>query len=681
MDPFELPAELPTDVAGLTALRDDAQAYVAFLLGRVDAGETLSADEIGYITCATEAIEELNGEIASLATADDAISRARTATAAADTDEDESDEDETEEEEDEAEAESEELATVGANGGGTPRPKRTFRGRGPREDPDAGGDLANPEAPRWRVMQNAPGFADNQFGTQVGFAQMGAALDAVTVGRGGGRFRSRGSKEFGSKMRQGIAQLSRGLPMADTDRELVEAINKMTTTINGGRITTEALTAAGGWCAPSEQIYTFCDIPDASDLITLPEIVINRGGLRWPVEPDLTSIFESFEFFFTEPQLEAVDGGGNPTAIKHCVEIPCPSDFEEIRLNAVGYCVEAGILQRQGWPESIEWFLRALTQEHMRAMSRRTILDMWNGGGAPSVFDATLQVGGTSSVLNSLDLAATNLRLNKGYARNYPIEIVAPSWFFAALRADMAMMEGLDTKFVTDATVTSWLSARNIVGQFVGDWQTRDTTLPGHLDTLRWPGHVDVMMYPAGTWFRHLAPIIEVGVLYPKEQLVINRYTEFFTEDAIAVGKKCDRSLNLRIPLLINGGCGARYSLSYSDTTPDLGTDFPDPTQPPGGQVDVPLTKSLATSGAPAGGSFKIEIQGEKTATIDHVATAANVLAAIVALDDEYGDILTITGGALGTNPVVIAGIPSGWDFQITDKALTGGTSPNVALT
>lgn len=365
-----------------------------------------------------------------------------------------------------------------------------------------------------------------------------------------------------------------------------------------------------------------------------------------------------------------MDGNGNPTAIKHCVEIPCPDEFEELRLNAVGYCVEAGILQRQGWPESIEYVLRALTQEHLRAMSRRTILDMWNGGGAPKVFNAALQVGGTSSVLNSLDLMATNLRLQKGYNRTYPIEIVAPSWFFAALRADMAMMEGIDTKYVTDGQITQWLSARNITGQFVGDWQTRDVTLPGHLDTLRWPGHVDVMMYPAGTWFRHMSNIIEVGVLYPKEQLQINRYTELFTEDAIAVGKRCDRSVNLRIPLLINGGYGAPVTITHTDTNPDSGTGVSG-APVDGGQVDLPATHTL-TAGTATGGSVKFTYNGDEGSALAlPIANAAAVKTALDSIDDAFE--FTVTG----TGPYTIKG-PSG-ALSITSPAPTGGTAPTLS--
>jgi hypothetical protein len=120
---------------------------------------------------------------------------------------------------------------------------------------------------------------------------------------------------------------------------------------------------------------------------------------------------------------------------------------------------------------------------------------------------------------------------------------------------------------VSDAEINSWLSARNIALQFVGDWQTRGPGQPGNLSTLAWPGAVDIVLYPAGTWFRAMSNVIELGVMYPKEQLQVNRYTRFFTEDAIAVGKRCNKSVLVRIPLCVSGGIGARKEITCQPAT------------------------------------------------------------------------------------------------------------------
>ena len=551
---FQLPDELPITPAELTELRETAAAEITEIQRRYESNEDLGDTDVEYLNSLLDAVETINAAIvtaeadaeAHKATVAEAIERSKVATVVAEGPD--TTEDDAEVEEIVAETEDKVLVDAVAAAATTPV---TFAGAGTTEAP------AEETGPGWEMVPGAPGYRAGK----IGFKEMGQAIESVR----GHNARVRSNRaDVRSMAARGLAQLSRNMNVVQDSHELVREIERATTEIPGhGKVSAQALTAAGGWCAPSEQIYTFCDVPEATDLISLPEIAINRGGIRWPVEPDLSAIFENFEFFFTEPELEAVDADGHPTAVKHCVEVPCPDEFEEIRLNAVGYCVEAGILQRQGWPESIEWFLRSLTQEHFRALSRRTILDMVAGSGAPIVIDAPWsKVNATASILGSIALMATNLRLNRGLARNATIEGVAPAWLHEVLRVDLSLMGGDDGAWsVSDAQINQWLNDRNISLQFVGDWQSRGAGQPGNLATTNWPTTVDILLYPAGTWFRSLSNIIEVGVLYPKEQLQINRYTEFFTEDAIAVGKRCNHSINVRIPLCPMGGIGPRVDV------------------------------------------------------------------------------------------------------------------------
>lgn len=660
---FELPAVLPKTVAELNKLRDEALAEITAIQTAYDEGGEMSADDLAYLTDLLDAVDTLNSESTKVALLD----RSRAATAepeGQDTDDDgdsvDTDDDET------PEGGPESTADAGLVAGSPDGRPIKFSGLGASDAPDAH------TGPGWVVAPGAPGFDANMAGKKVGFAQMGKALANVRKGHIAPRPTD---QPHGSKLRQAMASLNRGLPVVADEQALVAAILEQTNEKNlpGG-----SLVAAGGWTSPSVQLYDFCDVPDATDLVSLPGIVIERGGLRWPVEPDLTSLFEHFEFFFTEPELEAVDGQGHPTAFKHSVEIPAPEEFREIRLNAVGWSVTAGILQRQAWPESVEYVLRALTQEHFRAMSRRRIRDMWNGGNPVKIFDANLQVGGTSGVLNAIALYATNLRLHRGLGRTATIEGIAPSWFFEVLRADMAMQQGIDTKSVPDSQVLTWLSDRHVVFQFAGDWQTRGKDQPGHLDTLRWPGHVDIIMYPAGTWFESLSNIIEIGVQYPRELVQINRYSEFFTEDAIAIGKRCGVSANLRIPLKVNGGYGAQVTITHTDTLADFGGSF-DATAPGGsksGQAGLPTGTTLTISGDPTAGNFKLGYLGEDTAPIDVAGiTKDTIKAALVALDDNLGaDDFTVTGS--GASFTITA--RGGGKVTVTAKALTGGTNPDV---
>lgn len=657
MDPFELPDTLPTSAEDLTALRASAQEAFEGLRARAENGETLSKDDVTYLRYVVDAKKTLDAALA-------------VATEAAVTDEDiakllaegtdpAKPEPVTVTVVDPADVTVVEpepvLAGAPAGNGGLAKP--TFAGI-QRTKPFVPRGTGSTDEIGFRMRESMP----NALPGLVGFKEIADSLASVKTGhRPTGQIAKVG--EYNSMH---MFTLERGhLPVIETSQDLVRAVQAATALENLIAPTfdpkTGSLTAAGGWCAPSEQLYDFCAVPLATDLLVLPEVNIStRGGIRWPNEPDLSQIFDSFEWFFTEPELEAL-----PAPIKTCVEIPCPDEFTEVRLNAVGWCVEAGILQTQAWPELIQWFMESITQEHFRALSRRSILDMVAGSTPISVTAASLGVSATSSVLNTMELMAINLRLNKGYARGYPIEIVAPNWLHAIIRADLAMQEGIDTKSVTDAQIDTWFSARGIRAQFVADWQTREAGMPGNLLTTQWPGAVSVLMYPAGTWFRNLTPVIEFGVQYPRELLQINRYSRFFTEDAYAVWKRCDESLVVTMPTCVNGGYGGPITVSCNS---------------PANEV-----QSLATSGTPTGGTIQLTFQGQTTAPIAFNAAASAVQTALLALSNlDSGDVAA-SGGALGTAPVVLtfggrfagANVPR---ITVTSQ-LTGGTNPTAAIT
>ncbi|QFP96298.1 major capsid hexamer protein [Mycobacterium phage Apex] len=570
----QMPQTLPETAAELAALIEGAQADINEIRARHAAGETLTGADATRLRSLLGDVDTLTAAHAAAVLAEPAdadevaglLSQADAGTAAPEAPADEAPE--APEEGDaggtapEAPADAPQVP-VAASG----QPAPVTNGTRPVTFGAAvtGAEPETPEGdtptPGWVMQPGIPGYQPN---ARVGFAQLAKQLDTIRPGSRSVRANRPDKHMDGQSFSaQVVSALTREVEVVTDPHALVAAINKATSLVKGERVTAQSLTAAGGWCAPSEQLYDFCDVPDATDLLSLPEITIDRGGIRWPREPDLSGIFEDFEWFFTEPELEATDPvTGAPTAVKQCVEIPCPEDFDEIRLNAVGWCVEAGILQEQGWPELIEWFMRSLTQEHLRALSRRSILNIVAGSGAAKVIPPASVLGSVASVLNSLALVATNIRLKRGLSRTATIEGIAPSWFFEVLRADLAFREGTDTFAVTDAQILGWLTARNIALQFVGDWQTRAAGLPGHMDTLKWPTTVDIVMYPAGTWFRSMSNVIELGVMYPKEQLQVNRFTRMFTEDAIAVGKRCGESALVRVPLDVNGAVGIRDTAS-----------------------------------------------------------------------------------------------------------------------
>ncbi len=659
---FTMPEALPTDRAELDALSAQAAAEIAVFQARHNAGDEFTSDEVDRFEHLVDSVEQFDTAAAEIDAAEaesssrlsSLMERTAPKPVVEDTAPVEADPEPEVESQPEVEAEAqpevEEPVAVAA--------AVNFAATTTSTMPDADGDPTRP----WALLPSAPNYAKHS-GQGASLRDIAMGIASVDPGSGQG-VRQTGSAGNGMA-KQAIASITRPqVTMEATSEQAVyEFLQNLGKEIPGhGTATAEGLVAAGGWCAPSQQLYTFCDVPPASGLISLPDFPfdMSRGGVRVPVNPDISDLLDDL-WHYTETELEAVDGGGDPTAVKPIIELPCPDEFLEWRLEAIGWAAKAGILQRKAWPEAIENALQQIQVAHQHRVSQLSIAKMVAGSGSAKVVPTDAVLGATSSVLNGLARNAVNLRLDKGLGATATIEGVTTIWFREVLRADLALREGKEMLSVSDSEIDSWLAARNIYLQYVNDWQPLSTS------SQRWPGSVDVMLYPAGTWFRQLANIITLGVQYPLEQLQLNQYTHIFTEDSFQVGKRCNDSQLIRIPLCVNGAVGAREQIdctsSYAETA----------------------EATVTTTGTPLGGTFTLKFSGGEaagvtTGTIAYGASAANVKTALVGIDDAFtADDFTTTGGALPTAVVVTYPAVLG-SLQLGTNSLTGGISPTVVI-
>jgi hypothetical protein len=674
---FTLPDQLPATRAELDELATKARAEIGVFLARREAGQAdeFTADDIERVQYLNSAIKTLAAEDTRLAEAekppvdvnallDEAAAAAKPAPAAPAAPETPAEAPAEEAAEVVAEAEkiTEDAAapaavTAGAPGGG----KSPFAGLPNNALPGGTQTLGTEKPKRWGLLPSAPKYSEFG-GALVDSRTLAESIESVRPGQRTGR------QKTGEKLRAGTMYATQALAkierphgeVIETAEQFFEAIERASTQIPGrGKVNAQALTAAGGWCAPSEQLYDFCPTPAAGNLISLPEIMIKRGGISFPAEPDFSELQTGFHF--TEAQLEAVDGEGEPTAIKEFVEIPCPDTMVEYRLEAIGWAVKAGILQRQAWPELIEKFVDEFLVEHQYRVSAKTILKMIAASSAAKVIPTDAILGTTTSILNGLHVQARNLQIK---TRKETVEGVAPIWFRDVLRADLATRDGKDMLSVTDAEIDNWLAIRGIYLQYEGRWQSLTSGKPGNLDTLWWPDSVDVMLYPAGTFFRSLDNVITFGVEYPMDQLQKNRYTHGFLEDSFLVGKRCDPSNLVRVPLCTNGAVGAREEITCSYT--GVAT----------------LTATITTTGTPTGGTFKLKFteNERESGTIAFDASANTLKTTVAAIDDNaVAADFSATGGALPTAVVLTYPAYLG-ELELGTNSLTGGTTPSVSI-
>jgi len=321
------------------------------------------------------------------------------------------------------------------------------------------------------------------------------------------------------------------------DNELLTQAQR-TSRLPGG-----ALTAAGGWCAPSETLYDLCSIASTEGLLSLPSIQVNRGGIRFTRAPAFADIYaEAGGWNFTEAQVIA-------GVTKPCAEITCPP-FEEIRLNAIGFCVRAPLLTQAAYPELVQHWIEQLLIAHQH------IVDAWRIAQIVAGSDA-LDVAGTFDTtidgIAKLEQAANWVRQSNRMPFNEALELLVPFWYRATVRADLARRTGVDLINVSDQTIEAYFTARGVSIQWLYNYQPLVNTA-GVVAT---PDEVQIVAYPAGAWVSGTTDVINLDAVYDSTSLAANEYTAMFAESGELVVNPCWDSYLLTLPTAANGRTGA----------------------------------------------------------------------------------------------------------------------------
>lgn len=556
---FELPDSLPEDLAELEALRAQAVGELEDIAP--DDGAAPSQEVLDQMRRLDEAITKIDAQIEQVRA--DVDERSAEAAAIAERvfgnrdGEDEDPADDGEDEQDpEDEGEGDEFAAADTDDEAEEAPvdddqpdavtaaaqarrKTRFAGAARKRGVDKPADTK----PTFgyvldaNVREYRPGFVDD--------LDLAKAFGDLAEGRGNRITGSSGRSEttFASFVRP-----------ADPKREVRDqatAVDALDYATNEANLEGGSLVAAGGWCAPSETVYEFLGTEAAGDLLSLPEISIKRGGVKFPVEPDFSAIYTDFPGFH---QTEAQAQAGTE---KTCTEIPCVG-FTDLRLDVIGLCITNGILQDKAWPELTRKYIAEAMKAHQHRLSKYRI-DKIVAGSTNVNIPSTNLLGGAGALLNSVELAVEDIRVKHRIPSGTTIEGVAPVWARAVLRADLAYREGVLPEQVTNQMIDAHFALRGARLQFVVDWQ--NSVIGGTSAATAFPGEVKIALYPAGTWYSALEPVINLGIIHDMSLLKVNKQTQLFTEDGIAVGRRKNDSRVYTIPVKVNGQVGLRAPL------------------------------------------------------------------------------------------------------------------------
>ena len=322
----------------------------------------------------------------------------------------------------------------------------------------------------------------------------------------------------------------------------------------------DSLTAAGGWCSPSEISYDFYNIVAIDGILDLPTVGINSGGMRWPVSPSFGDLVGNAAMWsWSETQDIAAVTGTAQSGTKTCARVPCPS-FNEARLGCDGLCLTVGNLTEDAYPELIANHTRLLFAAHAHKMNAKRILQLYTNSATVTGTFGSAGSGVVSPVLGALELSALDYREKYAMADGAVLEVILPRWLRAMMRSDLRKRTRENSSFLsmTDAALMALFDAINIRVQWVGDWQTRATGYFGTSTVLTaWPTTVQFMMYAPGTWVMGQGLRLDLGVIRDSVLNATNDHTAEWMEECWLIGQIGHESRRGIINICPDGTVGA----------------------------------------------------------------------------------------------------------------------------
>lgn len=409
-----------------------------------------------------------------------------------------------------------------------------------------------------QLTPDGAGAIGKRYGDEVNVKDVAKAVGKSfsTYGRAGGG---------GQSAKRAIAQFSRDrgpefqLTNENSDTGVIDRMRRENRLEGGSLLTAwsknvekgSSLTAAAGWCAPSENLYDLCSLWSMDGMLDAPTATARRGGFNYfSNTPTYADLEASTSFtILTEAQVIA-------DTPKNCAEIPCPTPTDT-RLDVAVTCITGAFMQAAAFPELVETWVDGLLTNHAHKLNENIIARIVTQAGAATVIPAQGVVTGagntglaadssvTASVLSAVDLAATDMRYRERMSFNATFEVILPMWVLTQMRADVVRKNGwsMENAALADARIVSWFAARNIRPQFVYDWQDAYSGLatgPGDADVLTaLPTTVNFLIYPAGAVVIARQDVVTLSNVYDAASLTQNLYTRLFSEEGFNVLYPC----------------------------------------------------------------------------------------------------------------------------------------------
>lgn len=323
------------------------------------------------------------------------------------------------------------------------------------------------------------------------------------------------------------------------------------------------LVASGGWCAPSETIYDITDIACPDMLWDIPEVQLNRGGLRFFRTPTLD--VAALTFVWTEAQdIAAATQPAGPE--KPCYVIPCPAPID-VRAVAIGVCLSVGILTSRFFPEMVDWYVRNSMIAH-EIRVKQYAYEAALASAATTEVTVRPSFAGFSAVYEAVALQAADMIERHNLCESTQLEVVFPWWLRNLMLTDLARQEGLPLRDLDPQLIVDKFADLGVRPQWArGLPPAVPTDIGGPTAAETWPAEVTFLIYPAGNFQLGRGPEVNVGVIIDSVTVATND-EKIFSEEAVVLIDRMGLARAVTVAVCPNGEVGARNTVDICAVTP-----------------------------------------------------------------------------------------------------------------
>lgn len=319
-----------------------------------------------------------------------------------------------------------------------------------------------------------------------------------------------------------------------------------------------ALTASGGFCAPSENVYNFIKVNSPEDLVQgfLPTMGAPRGAVNFPTSPDIRDAFAlPTSHAYTEQN--DIDSVHKTTTV-----IPCP-EWAECTVEAQYDILQFGNFAARALPEWVTHWTGLSMDVHDHLVSAKLAAKMVTLSNA--AINVLASGGATATLLSFANLAGADYRQDLRMPRAAPLDMMVPSWTYAAIRADLVRSGAkteLEALMISDAQINSWFAVNNLTLRPVTDWQG---SIGGTVDTgaSTFPQSLTFLVFAPGTFVRLDMGTLDLGLVRDSTLNQTNDYN-IFVESFETVCKPGLESRAYTIELCVNGEFSSLGDLTCS---------------------------------------------------------------------------------------------------------------------